>query len=122
MKLFTFLLVLTIFLTPVASKALPTNFGGQFAGYIPCTCSANFLVFIRDVRYQYLPVVYQPGFTFMHKMYSPVISYNTVGNFIPGAGICLVYIGTGCGVVPSVGMMLNFGTNAAPFAATAVAP
>lgn len=113
MKSFTFLLALTIFLTPVASKALTTNFGGQITGMYYCNCSFNWILYVRDVRYQIMPLVYQPGVTFLYKMYQPRPSVNSLGDYIPGAGICLTYSGNSCYSTYSVGMMFRLGTSLA---------
>jgi len=112
MKSFTFLLFLTMFLMPLSTKALPiTNFGGQIIGIFPCGCSANWILYVRDVRYQFIPLVFQPGVTFLHKMYQPRPAVNSLGSYIPLAGQCWVYIGTGCAIVPTWGMRLNLGTS-----------
>lgn len=114
MKYFSFLLIITLFLGPVKASALPTNFGGQILAFYPCTCSMNFIYYIRDVRYQYMPLVYQPGFTILHKMYTPYPSVNTVGNYVPGTGVCSTYIYPSCVTIPSIGSILNFGTSLLP--------
>lgn len=113
MKSFSFLLLLTIFFIPMASKAAPTNFGGQIMGFYPCLCSKNWIFYIRDVRYQFLPLVFQPGVTIVHKMYSPRPGVNSLGNYTPGTGICLVPIGSGCGPLPTAGTIFNIGTSLA---------
>ncbi len=111
MKSFTFLLVLTIFLTPVASKALPTNFGGQIVGIFPCTCSGNMILYVRDVRFQILTLIYQPGGTILYKMYQPRPVVNSLGNYTPGLGTCWFYSGDSCKFVPTLGMILRLGTS-----------
>ena len=115
MKLFNlaaiFLIAMMMIFIPKTVEALPfTNFGGQIVGMLPCACSANWILYVRDVRYQMLPLIYQPGITFLYKMYQPRPAVNSLGSFVPG-GVCLIYVGTGCSPVPVVGTMLQLGTS-----------
>jgi hypothetical protein len=100
-----------MFLSPVASKAAIQNFGGQIVYMIPCVCSLNLLLYVRDVRYGILPLVYQPGLTFLYKMYQPRPSVNSLGSYTPGTGVCLVYSGNSCESIPALGLMLRLGTS-----------
>ncbi len=115
MRLFALLIVLTIFLDPVNTKAATiTNFGGQIVGMITCTCNVipSWVLYVRDVRYQApLPLVYYTGVTILHKMYQPRPAVNSLGNYVPGAGICLIYSGNSCFTLPSIGYMFNLGTS-----------
>lgn len=98
----------------MASKAAPTNFGGQIVGMVPCTCNLipSWTLYVRDVRYQTpLPLVYYKGVTFLHKMYQPRPGVNDLGNYIPGAGVCLIQGGNTCYVWPTIGYMFNLGTS-----------
>lgn len=116
MKLFSLLLIITIFLSPVNTKAAPiTNFGGQIVGMVYCSCNAvpSWILYIRDVRYQIpLPIIYQPGLTFLYKLYQPRPAVNALGTFAP-AGACLIITGTYCTPLPIIGTMLQLGTSAA---------
>lgn len=115
MKYFSFLLIITLFLNPVQANALPTSFGGQIVGAFPCTCNVvpSWILYIRDVRYQFpLPIIYQPGLTFLYKLYQPRPAVNAIGTFAP-AGVCMIYVVSGCAPLPIIGTMLQLGTSAA---------
>ncbi len=119
MRLFTLLIVLTIFLHPVNTKAAPiTNFGGQMVGIFYCACNVlpSWVLYIRDVRYQMpMPIMYIPGVTYLYKMYQPRPAVNALGTFAP-TGVCLIPSPDGCFpplVLPIIGTMLQLGTSAA---------
>ena len=94
-----------------ASKGV-YNVGGPISNITPCTCSANFLLYITDVRGMVIPVMYQPGVTLLYKMYTPMVGVNTLGQYVSG-GTCLIYVGTGCssGGTP-IGTLIQLGTSA----------
>lgn len=103
MRFFSLLIVLTMFLNPVNTKAAPiTNFGGVIISIIPCPSSANFVLIILDKRGFTIPLVFQPGFSFLHKMYQARPVVNTIGSFIPG--------GT-CSGIPIIGTIIRMGTS-----------
>lgn len=95
----------------VKTAVRPLNFGGQSVAMVPCACSANILLYVRDVRGPVLPLTYQPGVTVLYKMYQPRAGVNMLGQYVPG-GVCLVYAGTGCvpGGTP-IGTMVQLGTS-----------
>ena len=115
MKTAKFLLIILItvhvlLLTPrvgVAGVGLP--FGGRIVMMIPCLCSANFLLFIRDPRGPILPLTYQPGVTIPYANYIFYPPVNTKGTFIPG-GICLIP-GTPCTPIPTLGTIFMMGSS-----------
>jgi hypothetical protein len=103
MKSFTFLLLLTMFLMPVASKALPfTNFGGVIMYARPCENGRNLILYVLDKRGFVLPLTYQPGFSVLYKMYQPRPAVNAIGSFVPGDV---------CNGFSAVGTILQLGTS-----------
>ncbi|MES2986197.1 MAG: hypothetical protein V4686_03690 [Patescibacteria group bacterium] len=94
-----------------AAVVRPLNFGGQTTVMVPCTCSGNILLYVKDVRGPVLPLIYQTGVTMLYKWYQPRSGVNALGQYVPG-GVCLVYAVTGCvaGGVP-VGTMIQLGTS-----------
>jgi peptidoglycan hydrolase-like protein with peptidoglycan-binding domain len=95
----------------VGSVPVPLNFGGVSTAMVTCTCSANLLIYVQDVRGPLLPLIYQPGVTLLYKWYQPRSGVNMLGNYV-GGGACLIYAVTGCvpGGVP-VGTMTQLGTS-----------
>lgn len=89
----------------------PLNFGGITTAMVNCTCSANILLYVQDVRGTNLPLIYQPGATILYMNYRPTSGVWVLGNYIAG-GQCLIYAGTGCttGGTP-VGTMTQVGTS-----------
>lgn len=107
MKIFSLLLIIALFMGPITANkanALPfTNFGGVIVGILPCPLSANWILFISDKRVVApIPLVFQPGLSFLYKMYQPRPAVNAVGSFIPG-GVCNGF--------PVVGTILQLGTS-----------
>ena len=99
-------------------QAGPTGAGLPFGGYVtavfPCTCSANFWLYLA-MFYGPAPIpsgaplVYQPGFTFLYSYYMiPVIGVWLLGDYI--------YVGIACVPLPSAGVINSVGTSMpAPF-------
>lgn len=87
------------------------NFGGMTTAMTTCTCSANILLYVQDVRGTTLPLIYQPGATILYQNYSPTSGVWVLGTYTSG-GQCLIYAVTGCttGGTP-VGTMLQVGTS-----------
>lgn len=104
MKLFSLLLIIFIFLSPVYVKAAPaTNFGGVIVSMFPCPASANWILFISDKRVVApIGLMFQPGFSVLYKMYQPRPVVNALGSFVPG--------GT-CDGFPVMGTILQMGTS-----------
>ena len=111
-----FFICLFVFFLPIhtivgAVKPAPIlAFGGAIVGMVPCTCSGNILLYVLDARKVMLPLVYQPGVTFLYKWYQPRAGVWGLGNFVPG-GVCLVNTKTGCVPKIAVGTMIQLGTS-----------
>lgn len=107
------LVVFSIFLTSLFGfnyahaqfSGTEISFGGLNTVFIPCTCSGGFLLYIFDYKTNtVLPLVYQAGVSFLYEYYN-IFGRYLLGSYIPGAGQCLIYAGTSCTTVPSVGML-----------------
>ncbi len=110
--LFIFILISTLIFGSVKVKAAPlSNFGGQIVNIFPCPCSGNYILFVRDVRLQMLPLIFQPGITFLYEMYQPRPIVNSLGSFVPALGVCLVPAHSGCAAIPTAGTIMQIGTS-----------
>lgn len=95
---------------PAHAQAVGLPYGGLRLFTLTCTCSANLLEYILD--FTDVPpkpptvifLVYQPGVSVLHREFNPYGLY-LLGDYLPGAGACLIYVGTACSQVPSIGMM-----------------
>lgn len=91
------------FSSPVANAQVP--FGGMRIAFMPCTCSANFLIYLQDfATYKLLRLIYQPGVSLINLYGNPFATY-LLGTYNPGAGVCKMYAGTGCVDIASDGML-----------------
>jgi hypothetical protein len=72
------------------------NFGGPLAVNFTCTCSANSLLTIQDVRGQTLQLIFQPGASILYAYGSLRPGAQVLGDYITGAGQCLIYSGVSC--------------------------
>ncbi len=87
------------------------NFGGKTVSMVTCTCSLNLLLYVQDVRGATIPLIYQPGATYLYKMYTPTVGVNVLGKYVSG-GQCLL-IGYPCYTGGSpMGTMIQLGTSA----------
>lgn len=96
-------------MVPRAAYALGLPFGGRILIAIPCVCSANMLLLIRDPRGFVLPLTYQPGVSITYAHYKPVPFSNTVGSYVPG-GACII-AATPCAPLPTAGTITMIGTS-----------
>lgn len=95
--------------TKSATGIIP--FGGRSTMMIPCTCSANILLYITDPKGVQLQLIYQPGVTVLYQMGNPSVNVNMLGQYVAG-GVCMVYVGTGCSSTGSpMGTMIQLGTS-----------
>ena len=104
--------VVFLFIPAQESKAIPAlpPFGGPILSVFYCACSGNILLFLGPPSSG--TYVYQPGLSVTYpygQVYRP--GPQTLGGFIPGAGICLVPTPLGCPPIPSVGMITQIGTS-----------
>lgn len=92
-------------LVPKKAHAIGTPFGGQLFFPFFCTCSANWLVTIQPLPPTYVTLLsYTPG-TQTHLSYNIPFTTKLLGQYTPGAGICTIFVGTGCVAIPSEGMI-----------------
>lgn len=91
-----------------AQAAAGVPFGGAILFPFYCSCSANWLITITPLSPTFVTLLsYEQGS-------QAFLSYNLpfarwiLGDYLPGAGICLIYVGTGCASVPSEGMVTPF--------------
>ncbi len=112
MKIFSVLLILTVFLNPIKAHAIGPflPFGGYISSQMPCTCSGNTLLQIKTPLGVMMPLIYQPYSTMLYMRYKPTMVSNTVGMYFP-AGSCMIYVGTACSSVTSWGTILFMGTS-----------
>lgn len=90
---------------PTYAQGAGIPYGGIRLFTLTCTCSANLLEYILDyTTMTVLMLVYQPGISVLHREFNPYGLY-LLGDYLPGAGACLIYVGTACSQVPSTGMM-----------------
>lgn len=92
----------------VQAVVLPP-FGGPILGVVNCTCSGNLLITIFDFRTKLtIPVIFQPGISRLNSWFNITTpSIMTLGTYAYG-GQCLIYSGTSCSSVPSVGTITGF--------------
>lgn len=112
-------LVLVGALSPTSSvrAQYESPFGGLVSFYYPCTCTANLWIWFTPL---YLggpavitgPMVYSPYATIPYANYQIGIpgTYH-LGSYLPGTQACWMYIGYGCIIWSSVGLMTKVGTN-----------
>lgn len=81
-----------------------TYFGGMLTWYFKCTCDQNFYMFILDYASgSALRLVYSPGASIL--LAGSPFGTNQIGSYMPGAGICMMYAGTGCYNLQSDGLI-----------------
>ena len=93
--------------TGAATTAANTPFGGTVLSTVVCTCTANTLVYVQDLRTSsMLSLIYQPGATTLYEYYNVFSSGASIlGTYTPGAGQCQIYSGNSCTSLSSTGMM-----------------
>ncbi len=109
-------LIVVIFSLPIFANALGfTSFGGFVVNVIPCTCSANFWLYMTPF-FSPAPMsgalVYQPGGTIVfahHVIPSPGVWL--LGDYVPGIQTCFIWVGLACVPVPSFGVIHQTGTS-----------
>jgi|GEM_PF-2046993 len=90
-----------------AQTAGEISYGGMRVFTEVCTCSGNLLEFILDYKTNsLLTLVYQPGGSRLFQNNNPYGAY-LLGSYMPGAGVCSLYVGTSCIQQQSTGMMGN---------------
>ena len=87
----------------IANAQNPFTFGGRLSGVFYCTCSNSLLLYIQDYKTGgVLPLVYGAGSNLL--VGSPYGIYQ-LGSYLPGAGLCLVYVAVGCAPIPNAGLI-----------------
>ena len=110
-------LIAALFLIPTKSKAIGLGFGGYVNVVLPCTCSGNFWVYMTPLFLSSVPIsgamVWQPGGTIPYANFviPQVPTTWLLGDYVPGAGICLMYAGVTCVPIPAVGMINQVGSS-----------
>jgi peptidoglycan hydrolase-like protein with peptidoglycan-binding domain len=90
---------------PKDALAFGTPFGGQLYFSFFCPCSGNWLVTIQPLPPTYVALLsYTPG-TQAHLSYNIPFTTRLLGQYTPGAGMCSIFIGTGCATLPSEGLI-----------------
>lgn len=85
-------------------------FGGMVLFTMVCTCSeGNMLLVVGPPRPGVF--VYEPFVSTLYMNYRPYVSSWVLGDYISGAGVCMVYVGTGCASVPNMGLINKIGTS-----------
>ena len=89
-------------------------FGGLSYEVLDCTCSGNFAIYFNDLTIPNpvdLPLIYEPGGTILYE-FGQILTPGTwiLGTWLQG-GECLVFIGKGCGIIPTAGTMYMVGTS-----------
>jgi peptidoglycan hydrolase-like protein with peptidoglycan-binding domain len=85
----------TAFAPKRANAASGTPFGGALLFSFFCTCSANWLVTVQPLAPSYVTLLsYTPG-TQAFLSYNIPFTTQLLGQYTPGAGMCLIYVGTG---------------------------
>jgi hypothetical protein len=93
---------------PAQSGTLP--FGGMVRNVIWCTCSSGAVVDVGPPRGGRF--LYQPGSTRVYEYYQiPRVGVWLLGNYLPGAGVCLQWSGKSCFAVPHQGLITIVGTS-----------
>ena len=110
--LFGATVALSIFVgTVTAGPGQP--FGGMIFYVQTCTCSGNFAVFFVDLSSSPvgLPLIYQPGFTTVYQFGPPLSLGRWMLGTWTGGGLCKVWAGKFCFIVPTAGTMFMVGTS-----------
>lgn len=96
---------------PRASAQLGTlPFGGFVAGVVYCTCSPGAIVNVGPPRGG--SFLYVPGATQVFQFFQiPRPGVWLLGNYSPGVGACLVFVGKGCAPIPHQGLITIVGTS-----------
>jgi len=112
MKYKTLILILILLIAPVVSSAQTATvpFGGKIIYGYPCTCSGGWYLSIYDlVTKATIPIVFQFGVSRLNASFNIFTSgVSVLGSYMPGTGVCLIYAGTGCTTIPTIGMVTSY--------------
>lgn len=99
-----FLFKIATTLVPRVNAATGIPFGGRILFAFYCNCSNTFLLTLTPLPPTQVALLsYFPG-TQLYSYYTLPYAINVLGTYA-GAGTCSVYVGTGCGSIPSRGMI-----------------
>lgn len=110
---------IAIFLPAAQVRAQTTllPFAGIVSYTTECTCSGTLYIWFAPL---YLggsvvvtgPMIYSPYSTILYAYYNiGVPGLWHLGDYIPGAQTCWIYVGTACAPLPADGLMSKVGTN-----------
>ena len=98
----------TSFFPKKVEAQVGTDFGGALLFSFFCNCSANWLLTITPLPPTFATLLtYQTGSQAFLSYNIPITTW-LLGKYQTGAGICLIYVGTGCADLPSEGMITPF--------------
>lgn len=87
------------------SAATGAPFGGAVVSVFPCLCSGTWHITITPLPPTFVVLLTYTPFSQAFLSYNIPFTTWLLGQYTPGAGICKVYVGTGCAVPPSEGMI-----------------
>jgi hypothetical protein len=108
------LIVLTFFLTiPPTSSAQVANrgFGGRLYYVMPCTCTAGTMYGLLVIGPTPGWFSFVTGVSILHPYYQLRSGPNVVGSYTPTSSACVIYAGTTCVSIPTLGTIRRIGTS-----------
>jgi hypothetical protein len=89
------------------TSSLIRPFGGNVLFSMYCTCSNGQYILLYDkTTLTTTPLVFQWGVSRLNRNYNIMgTGQSLVGTYIPGTGVCLMYVGTGCTTIPTFGLI-----------------
>lgn len=95
----------TLFGAERASAATGAPFGGAILSVFPCTCSGTWHITITPLPPTYVVLLTYTPFSQAFLSYNIPFTEWLLGQYVPGAGVCQIYVGFGCAAPPSEGMI-----------------
>ena len=94
-----------------AGVGLP--FGGKVFSSSYCTISQNFIVkMVSPIPPYAVFLIFQPGVSLLFRNFIPMVPLVwDLGTFIPGVGLCIMGVGDGSVILPTLGTMTMVGTS-----------
>ena len=93
---------------PKRSNAI-IPFGGNILMVTPCSCTAGYLIKVGP------PVpgvfIYQPGVSILYPLFQIYRPGPWVLGFALPGGVCKIYVGKGCAILPAEGTIAEVGTS-----------
>jgi peptidoglycan hydrolase-like protein with peptidoglycan-binding domain len=93
------------FRVPTARAAIGTPFGGPLLFAFPCSCSGNWLLTLGPLAPTYVVLLSYTTGSQLYRSYNIPATSWLLGQYYSGAGVCKVFVGTGCISLPSQGLI-----------------